>query len=145
MYSHPEEILPEQILKVFYKVKEQGENVSVGLLLDGLPGFLLEAAVNGLCNGRLHQVDVPHHQRHVEVLQVFVEGSVTQVTCWSKESSLLFNRRRFCRRTKRFFFEIFRPVKLQSYGSHKTESSNPKNFSSVFTTMGIIFHNPVRM
>lgn len=140
MYSHPEEILPEQILKVFYKVKEQGENVSVGLLLDGLPGFLLEAAVNGLCNGRLHQVDVPHHQRHVEVLQVFVEGSVTQVTCWSKESSLLINRRRFCRRTKRFFFEIFRPVKPQSYGSHKMESSNPKNFSSVFTTMGIIFH-----
>lgn len=52
-----------------------------GFLLDGLPGLLLEAAVDGLSDGRLHQVDVAHHQGDVEVLQVFVERPVAQVDC----------------------------------------------------------------
>lgn len=52
-----------------------------GLLLDGLPGLLLEAAVDGLGDGRLHQVDVAHHQGDEQVLQVFVERPVAQVSC----------------------------------------------------------------
>lgn len=50
-------------------------------LLDRLPLLLLEAAVNGLSNRRLHQVDVAHHQWYEEVLQVFVERPVAQVSC----------------------------------------------------------------
>lgn len=50
------------------------------VLLDGLPGLLLEAAVDGLGDGRLHQVDVAHHQGHEQILQVFVEGAVAQVS-----------------------------------------------------------------
>lgn len=57
-----------------------------GLLLDGLPGLLLEAAVDGLSDGRLHQVDVAHHQGDVEVLQVFVERPVAQVSCGGEQS-----------------------------------------------------------
>lgn len=50
-------------------------------LLDTLPLLLLEATVNGLSNRRLHQVDVAHHQWYEEVLQVFVERPVAQVSC----------------------------------------------------------------
>lgn len=50
-------------------------------LLDGLPGLLLEAAVEGLGDRRLHQVDVAHHQRHEDALQVSVERPVAQVSC----------------------------------------------------------------
>lgn len=50
-------------------------------LLDRLPLLLLEAAVDGLSNRRLHQVDVAHHQRYEEDLQVFVERPVAQVSC----------------------------------------------------------------
>lgn len=51
------------------------------LLLDRLPGLLLEAAVDGLGDGRLHQVDVAHHQGNEQLLQVFVEGAIAQVGC----------------------------------------------------------------
>lgn len=37
-------------------------------LLDGFPGFSFKASVNRLSNGGLHQVDVSHHQRGVQVL-----------------------------------------------------------------------------
>lgn len=50
-------------------------------LLDGLPSLLLEATVDGLGDGRLHQVDVAHHQGDEQLLQVFVEGAVAQVSC----------------------------------------------------------------
>ncbi len=52
-----------------------------GVLLDRLPGLLLEAAVDGLGDGRLHQVDVAHHQGDEQVLQVFVEHPIAQVSC----------------------------------------------------------------
>lgn len=61
-------------------------------LLDGLPGLLLEATVDGLGDGRLHQVDVAHHQRHEDGLQVSVERPVaqvsyrTQVSTWVSQS-----------------------------------------------------------
>ena len=44
---------------------------------------MLEAAVDGLGDGRLHQVDVAHHQRDKQVLQVFVERPVAKVSCKS--------------------------------------------------------------
>lgn len=50
-------------------------------LLDRLPRLPLEAAVDGLGDRRLHQVDVAHHQRDEEVLQVRVERPVAQVSC----------------------------------------------------------------
>lgn len=52
-----------------------------GLLLDGLPGLLLEAAVDGLGDGRLHQVDVANHQGDEQILQVFVECPIAQMSC----------------------------------------------------------------
>ena len=55
-----------------------------GSLLHRLPGFPLEAPVDGLGDGRLHQVHVSHHQRGVEVLQVLVEPSIAQVICDNK-------------------------------------------------------------
>ena len=54
---------------------EETERVS----LDRLPGLPLEAAVDGLGYGGLHQVHVAHHQRGVQVLQVLVELSVAQI------------------------------------------------------------------
>lgn len=51
-----------------------------GVLLDGLPGLLLKAAVDGLGDGRLHQVDVADHQGDKQVLQVFVERPIAQVS-----------------------------------------------------------------
>lgn len=52
-----------------------------GALLDRLPGLLLEAAVDGLGDGRLHQVDVADDEGHEQILQVFVKGPVAQVSC----------------------------------------------------------------
>lgn len=56
-------------------------------LPDGEPGLGLEAAVDGLGNGRLHQVDVADHQRDEELLQVLVEDPVAQVRCWGGGTS----------------------------------------------------------
>lgn len=50
-------------------------------LPDGLPGLLFKATMDGLSDGRLHQIDVPHHQRDKHILQVFVEWPVAQVSC----------------------------------------------------------------
>lgn len=47
-----------------------------GILLDRLPRLLLEAAVDRLGDGRLHQVDVTHNQGHEQILQMFVESPV---------------------------------------------------------------------
>lgn len=60
-----------------------------GLLLDRLPGLLLEAAVDGLSNGRLHQVDVTHYQWDEQVLQVFVERTIAKVSCggWGQKKT----------------------------------------------------------
>ncbi len=58
-----------------------GEGQVGGVLLDGLPGLLLEAAMDGLSDGGLHQVDVAHHQGDEQVLQVFVERPVAEVSC----------------------------------------------------------------
>lgn len=57
----------------------------IGLLLDRLPGLLLEASMDGLGDGRLHQVNVAHHKGDEQVLQVFVERPIAQVSCerWS--------------------------------------------------------------
>lgn len=52
-----------------------------GALPDSVPGLGLEAAVDGLGDGRLHQVDVANHQRDEELLQVLVKGPVAQVRC----------------------------------------------------------------
>lgn len=49
------------------------------VLLDRLPGFSLEAPVDRLGDGGLHQVHIAHHQRGVQVLQVLMELSVAQV------------------------------------------------------------------
>jgi len=43
----------------------------------GLPGFLLEAIVHGLCDGRLHEVDVAHHLRREHVANVAVKLAET--------------------------------------------------------------------
>lgn len=72
-------------LKLTLTAQAGGEQVG-GLLLDWLPGLLLEAAVDGLSDGRLHQVDVAHHQGDVEVLKVFVERPIAQVSCRGRQS-----------------------------------------------------------
>lgn len=51
-----------------------------GALPDRLPGLLLKAALDGLGDGRLHQVDVANHQGDEQVLQVLVESPVAQVS-----------------------------------------------------------------
>lgn len=47
-------------------------------ILDRLPGLLLKAAVDGLGDGCLHQVNIAHHQGQEGVLQVPVEHPVAQ-------------------------------------------------------------------
>lgn len=58
-----------------------------GSLLDGLPGFLLEAAVDGLGDGGFHKVYVAHHQWDEQVLQVLVEHAIAQVSWGNEEGS----------------------------------------------------------
>lgn len=41
--------------------------------------------MDGLGDGRLHQVDVAHNQGDEQGLQVFVEGAVAQVSCGEEE------------------------------------------------------------
>lgn len=64
-----------------------------------VPLFALEALVDGLGNGGLHQVHVAHHLGGEDVAQLLVEPPVAQV---------------FCKRTK--------PGSLESDGSWKKES-----------------------
>lgn len=71
------------ILIVYFRINTKVSWVLAGgrSLLDRLPLLLLETTVNGLSNRRLHQVNVAHHQWNEEVLQVFVEHPVAQVSC----------------------------------------------------------------
>ena len=66
-----------------------------------VPLFALEALVDGLGNGGLHQVHVAHHLRGEDIAQLLVEPAVAQV---------------FCKRTT--------PDSLESDGSWKKESSS---------------------
>lgn len=57
-------------------------------LLDGFPGFSFKTPVNRLGNGGLHQVNISHYQRSVEVLEVLVELSIAQVI-WERKQLIL--------------------------------------------------------
>lgn len=48
------------------------------------PSLLLEAAVNGLRNRRLHQIDVAYNLRREHLHKLHVELAVTQVRCGQK-------------------------------------------------------------
>lgn len=79
------------------------------VLLDGLPGLLLEAAVDGLGDGRLHQVDVTHHQGDEQVLQVFVERTIAEVSCEGRGQ-----------KKTRWAILNFKPWKLKQRRQHHT-------------------------
>lgn len=71
---------------------DKGENrlrVLKLCLLDGFPGFSFKTSVNRLGDGGLHQVNISHDQRSVQVLQVLVELSIAQII-WERKQ-MIFN------------------------------------------------------
>lgn len=68
------------------KLKRKGKAEEESLL-DWLPGFPLEAPVDGLSDGGLHQVHIAHHQGSIQVLQVLVELPIAKVICDSRNTN----------------------------------------------------------
>lgn len=98
-------------------------------LLDWLPGFSFKTSVNRLSNGGLHQVNISHYQRSVEVLEVLVELSIAQVIWERKQSSCNHMRKQSTRLIHNQFSSlvVLSALRLGGCGFKPCQSDNPQS------------------